>query len=35
MVTGNHEPNDEEADWPSDKDDDDELSVSVSLALLP
>lgn len=29
VVTGNHEPNDEEADWPSDKDDDDELSDDV------
>ena len=28
-MTGGYEPNDEEADWPSDKEDDDELSVST------
>ena len=33
VVTGNYEPNDEEADWPSDKEDEDELSVSVSFSL--
>ena len=35
IVTGNYEPNDEEADWPSDKEDEDELSVSVSFTLYP
>lgn len=29
MVTGQHEPNDEEADWPSDEEKEDELAVSV------
>lgn len=29
IVTGSYEPNDEEADWPSDKEDEDELSVST------
>ena len=32
VVTGIYEPNDEEADWPSDKEDEDELSVSVSFS---
>lgn len=29
IVTGSYEPNDEEADWPSDKEDEDELSEEV------
>lgn len=29
IVTGSYEPNDEEADWPSDKEEDDELSEGV------
>lgn len=28
MVTGEHEPNDEEADWPSDEEKEEELAVS-------